>query len=276
VPDVSPTQVLCAQRYVISATEAPWVLHSAAKPASACLPQVMRLASRQLSVLQSTCCISCIVTVFPQVVLVPVSLDGHDRGTAALLPSFSTGDPLTPPRLSEDLGINPVVGPDRFNVFNISQDKPGFAYVLVTRPQNQVNPQVHTCDDRQCNSFCKQQLLIPCTDSLYQHCAEAHSASIMRWRRKQNAACSASILHNSEDSADPLGFGLFCTVQQCSIGCIKVVIMLSNAMCSCGTVACAGACRYSHALHTHPRCQQVPRHTPANSSVRHIPHGAAT
>lgn len=77
-----------------------------------------------------------------------MSLDGQDRGTAALLPSFSTGDPLTPPRLSEGLGINPVVGPDRFSVFNISQDKPGFAYVLVTRPQNQINPQVRTFGPR--------------------------------------------------------------------------------------------------------------------------------
>lgn len=72
----------------------------------------------------------------------PVSVDGQDRGSPAQLPPFSTGDALTPPRLSEGLGINPVVGPDRFSVFNISQDKPGFAYLLVTKPANQVNSQV--------------------------------------------------------------------------------------------------------------------------------------
>lgn len=79
-----------------------------------------------------------------QVVLVPVSLDGNDLGSPAQLPSFSTGDALIPPRLSDGLGINPVVGPDRFSVYNISQDKPGFAYLLVTKPHNQVNSQVHT------------------------------------------------------------------------------------------------------------------------------------
>jgi hypothetical protein len=77
-----------------------------------------------------------------QVVLVPVSLDGQDTGSAAQLPPFTTGEPLMPPRLSDGLGINPVVGPDRFSVFNISQDKPGFAYLLVTKPANQVNSQV--------------------------------------------------------------------------------------------------------------------------------------
>jgi hypothetical protein len=77
------------------------------------------------------------------VVLVPVSLDGRDLGPPAQLPPFRTGEPLTPPRLSDGLGINPVVGPDRFRVFNISQDKPGFAYLLVTKPANQVNSQVH-------------------------------------------------------------------------------------------------------------------------------------
>jgi hypothetical protein len=77
-----------------------------------------------------------------QVVLVPVSLDGQDMGSAAQLPPFTTGEPLMPPRLSDGLGINPVVGPDRFSVFNISQDKPGFAYLLVTKSANQVNSQV--------------------------------------------------------------------------------------------------------------------------------------
>jgi hypothetical protein len=72
----------------------------------------------------------------------PLSLDGQDRGSPAQLPPFSTGDALSPPRLSEGLGINPVVGPDRFSVFNISQDKPGFAFLLVTKPTNQVNSQV--------------------------------------------------------------------------------------------------------------------------------------
>lgn len=75
----------------------------------------------------------------------PVSLDGQDRGSPAQLPPFSTGDALNPPRLSEGLVINPVVGPDRFSVFNISQDKPGFAYLLVTKPTNQVNSQVSSC-----------------------------------------------------------------------------------------------------------------------------------
>lgn len=107
----------------------------------------------------------------PQVVLVPVSLDGHDRGAAALLPSFSTGDPLTPPRLSEGLGINPVVGPDRFSVFNISQDKPGFAYVLVTRPQNQVNPQVCTSGHRDCIAGCLPlHRAAVCCDSMFALC----------------------------------------------------------------------------------------------------------
>lgn len=78
----------------------------------------------------------------PQVVLIPVSLDGQDLGRPAQLAPFSTGEPLTPPRLSDGLGINPVVGPDRFRVFNISQDKPGFAYLLVTKPANQINSQV--------------------------------------------------------------------------------------------------------------------------------------
>lgn len=84
----------------------------------------------------------CVQCVRVQVVLMPVSLDGQDRGSPAQLLSFSTGDALNPPRLSEGLGINPVVGPDRFSVFNISQDKPGFAYLLVTKPTNQVNSQV--------------------------------------------------------------------------------------------------------------------------------------
>lgn len=81
----------------------------------------------------------------PQVVLIPVSLDGHDLGPPTQLAPFRTGEPLTPPRLSDGLGINPVVGPDRFSVFNISQDKPGFAYLLVTKPANQVNSQVCVC-----------------------------------------------------------------------------------------------------------------------------------
>lgn len=83
----------------------------------------------------------CVLT-RPQVVLVPASLDGHDLGSPAQLAPFTTGEPLNPPRLSDGLGINPVVGPDRFSVFNISQDKPGFAYLLVTKPANQVNSQV--------------------------------------------------------------------------------------------------------------------------------------
>lgn len=78
--------------------------------------------------------------------MIPVSLDGHDLGPPAQLAPFRTGEPLTPPRLSEGLGINPVVGPDRFSVFNISQDKPGFAYLLVTKPANQVNSQVCLCE----------------------------------------------------------------------------------------------------------------------------------
>lgn len=75
----------------------------------------------------------------------PASLDGRDLGTPAQLPAFNTGDALTPPRLSVGLAINPVVGPDRFSVFNISQDKPGFAYLMVTQPHNQVNDQVGFC-----------------------------------------------------------------------------------------------------------------------------------
>jgi hypothetical protein len=78
----------------------------------------------------------------PQVILVPASLDGQELGPAAQLPVFSTADEASPPQLSPCLGINPLVGPDRFSVFNISQDKPGFAYLLVTRPANQVNTEV--------------------------------------------------------------------------------------------------------------------------------------
>lgn len=74
-----------------------------------------------------------------QVILVPSSLDGRDSGPPTQLPAFSTGDSLLPPQPVAGLSINPVVGPDRFTVLNISQDKPGFAYLLVTKPFDQVN-----------------------------------------------------------------------------------------------------------------------------------------
>jgi hypothetical protein len=33
--------------------------------------------------------------------------------------------------------VNPVIGPDRFNVDGVVQDRPGFAYVIVTQPGDQ-------------------------------------------------------------------------------------------------------------------------------------------
>jgi hypothetical protein len=72
-----------------------------------------------------------------QVLLVPVSLDGTDFGTAAQLPPFTTAPAATPPVPSADMAVNPLVGPDRFTVQKVQQDRPGLVGVIVTKPSSQ-------------------------------------------------------------------------------------------------------------------------------------------
>ncbi|WIA19460.1 hypothetical protein OEZ85_004074 [Tetradesmus obliquus] len=69
--------------------------------------------------------------------LVPVSLDGTDFGTAAELPPFTTAPAATAPTPSPDMAVNPLVGPDRFTIQKVQQDRPGMVHVIVTRPNNQ-------------------------------------------------------------------------------------------------------------------------------------------
>lgn len=78
-----------------------------------------------------------------QMLLVPVSLDGTDFGTAAELPPFTTAPAATAPTPSPDMAVNPLVGPDRFTIQKVQQDRPGMVHVIVTRPNNQATQVRH-------------------------------------------------------------------------------------------------------------------------------------
>ena len=72
-----------------------------------------------------------------QVMVVPQALDDTVLGQPQWAGSFSTAPPERGPQPSPSLQISPVVGSDRFSVEGLGQDKPGFVYVLVTRPGTQ-------------------------------------------------------------------------------------------------------------------------------------------
>jgi hypothetical protein len=69
-----------------------------------------------------------------QVLLVPASLDGRDLGPVAMLGPLTTRPPELPPLPGIGLGISSLIGPDRFTVANISQDRLGFVRIFVTQP----------------------------------------------------------------------------------------------------------------------------------------------
>lgn len=69
--------------------------------------------------------------------MVPQSLDGSLGGTPQDAGWFVTSPPQAGPQPGPSLRVNPVIGADRFSVEGVGQDKPGFVYVLVTRPAAQ-------------------------------------------------------------------------------------------------------------------------------------------
>jgi hypothetical protein len=70
-------------------------------------------------------------------VAVSQSADGRVLGSPRVVGTFRTPPSQTPPQPLAGLEISSVVGPDRFTVAGLGQDKPGFAYVIVTKPRNQ-------------------------------------------------------------------------------------------------------------------------------------------
>jgi hypothetical protein len=80
-----------------------------------------------------------------KVVAVAQSDDGSDPGVARVLGSFRTPPSQSAPQPSRAMSVSPVVGPDRFSVDAVGQDKPGFVYVIVTRPTGRVTNQVCVC-----------------------------------------------------------------------------------------------------------------------------------
>jgi hypothetical protein len=70
---------------------------------------------------------------------VPQSADGSIYGEPRDIGTFRTPPSQRPPRPLDGLAISSVVGADRFTVEQVGQDKPGFAYVIVTRPNNQLS-----------------------------------------------------------------------------------------------------------------------------------------
>ena len=72
-----------------------------------------------------------------QVVLVPESIYGSNYGPAVMLNTVTTQPANQAPQPNRGMQVSPVVGPDRFGVQGIAQDKPGFVYMIITKPVNQ-------------------------------------------------------------------------------------------------------------------------------------------
>jgi hypothetical protein len=49
------------------------------------------------------------------------------------------------------MAVNPLVGPDRFTIQKVQQDRPGMVLVIVTRPNNQQAAQVRHCGNLECS-----------------------------------------------------------------------------------------------------------------------------
>eukprot|EP00775_Hariotina_reticulata_P010661 gene10661-10820_t len=101
-----------------------------------------------------------------KVVLVPVSLDGKSTGDPVELPPFTTTTPTTGPRLSPETAVSPVIGPDRFTIRDVQQNKPGRIHVVVTRPNSRSSQD--SCD----STTVLKALVDPSVESLvWQTCA---------------------------------------------------------------------------------------------------------
>ena len=77
-----------------------------------------------------------------QVIAMLQSAEGGTVGTPRDAGVFRTMPSQAAPRPYDGLRINPAVGPDHFNLDNVGQDKPGFAYIVVTRANTGPTPQV--------------------------------------------------------------------------------------------------------------------------------------
>lgn len=69
--------------------------------------------------------------------VLPESTQGNQALALTRLGTFTTAPASLPPVLAPAARINAVVGPASFRLDGLQQDKPGFAYVLVTRPKEQ-------------------------------------------------------------------------------------------------------------------------------------------
>jgi len=65
------------------------------------------------------------------------SADGSDVGEPRVVGSFHTPPSQAAPNPLAGLRISPIVGPDRFIIEAVGQDKPGFVHIIITRPSIQ-------------------------------------------------------------------------------------------------------------------------------------------
>lgn len=137
------------------------------------------IAEHQLHPAELSCfCVPCAF----QAVLIPVSEDGAALGTPLTLGPFTTPPPTTPPTPSSAMAIAPAIGPDRFTIQNMQQDKPGYIHVVVTQPFNQAFKvqQGHMASRLACLVLCNCCIVLvalACTNTLFHWHAQTHSST---------------------------------------------------------------------------------------------------